>query len=287
MIWTGKLIVGGLAYLIFHHPIAVLIGLVIGHQLDKKAAQIRAYNPFRPTPPREREKLNEALMEAVFSILGHLAKADGRVSEREIAQAEALMSRMGLSTEKRRQAIAYFNVGKDANFPLDDAVAKFRHQTRYRKVVVLNFLEMLVSASLADGHLHPAEERILLRVAQGLGIPAAHFQQILSMLMAQAQFSRGGYGGQGDYSRYHQQSQQAGSAYRPGQRLDSAYGVLGLSASASDADVKKAYRKLMSRHHPDKLAAQGLGEEAIRDANEKAAKISQAYEMIKQHRGFK
>lgn len=285
MIWTGKLILGGLAYLIFHHPVALLIGVILGHQLDKKAQQIQAYNPFRPTPPREREQLNHALLEAVFSILGHLAKADGRVSEKEIAQAEALMTRMGLGDGKRRQAIQYFNLGKQADFPLDQVVAKFRHQTRYRKMVVLSFLEMLVSATLADGQLHPAEERILLRVAQGLGIPPAQFQQILSMLMAQASFSRGAYG---DYQRGHyQQSQQAGTAYRSGQRLDSAYAVLGLAATATDAEIKRAYRKLMSRHHPDKLAAQGLGEEAIRDANEKAAKISQAYELIKQHRGFK
>lgn len=286
MIWTGKLIFGALAFLIFHHPLAVLAGIYIGHQFDRKKQRIGGFNRFRQMGADEREDLNRALLEAVFSILGHLAKADGRVSKEEIAQAESLMTRMGLVGDKRQQAIDFFNQGKQPDFPLEQVVARFRERTKHRRLITINFLETLVSAALSDGTLHPEEERVLLSVAAGLGIPQARFQQILSMLKAQASFSQGAhqYGSQyrthgGGYYRQAGQSQ--------GQTLSNAYGVLGVSSDQGDADIKKAYRRLMSRHHPDKLAAQGLGEEQIRMATDKAAKISRAYELIKGHRQFK
>ena len=295
MIWTGKIIFGGLGFLIFG-PVGGVIGLFIGHQIDKKAMQIQAWNPFRPVGAGERETLNDALFEAVFSILGHLAKADGRVSESEIAQAEALMTRMGLDADKRREAIRQFNLGKQADFPLDQVVARFRTRTQKRKLLTLNFIEILLSAALADGELHAEEEKVLLRVAQGLGIPEAQFRQLLSMLLAQARFARGGYQqgpfGGGTYQGGYQGGSQGyqGGYQAPGRQgptLAEAYAVLGVGSDASDAEVKRAYRKLMSQHHPDKLAAQGLSEEMIRVATEKTAEISRAYDMIKQSRGFK
>lgn len=265
-------------------PIGLLIGLFIGHQLDKKAMQIQAWNPFRPVSANEQAALNDALFDAVFSILGHLAKADGRVSEKEIAQAEALMTRMGLSGERRAEAIRQFNLGKQPDFALDQVVATFRARTQKRKLLTLNFIEILLSAALADGELHAEEEAVLLRVAQGLGIPEGQFRQLLGMLLAQARFAQGGYQ-QDPFG-----SQQAGG-YQPsgrqGPSLAEAYAVLGVDASVSDADVKRTYRRLMSQHHPDKLAAQGLSEEMIRAATAKTAEISRAYDMIKQSRGFK
>lgn len=288
MIWTGKIIFGGLGFLIFG-PIGGVIGLFIGHQIDRKAMQIQAWNPFRPVGEGEREALNDALFEAVFSILGHLAKADGRVSENEIAQAEALMTRMGLDGDKRREAIRQFNLGKQADFPLDQVVARFRARTQKRKLLTLNFIEILLSAALADGELHAEEEKVLLRVAQGLGIPEAQFRQLLSMLLAQARFAHGGYQQQGPFGGGYQGGAQGGyqAPGRQGPTLAEAYAVLGVDSSASDAEVKRAYRRLMSQHHPDKLAAQGLSEEMIRLATEKTAEISRAYDMIKQSRGFK
>src|SRR5690606_2004340 len=208
---------------------------------------------------------------------GHLSKADGRVSEQEIAQAEAMMARMQLSSEQRERAIAQFQRGKQADFPLEETVAAFRPATRYRKHMILVFLEMLLQTALADGTLHEREEQVLLRVAAGLGVPAPQFRQILAMLMAQAQFAGAG---QGNW-------QGGAGAARPHGSLSQAYQVLGLDEQASDAEVKRAYRKLMSEHHPDRLAAKGVPEEMIRVATERSAEISTAYDMIKKQRGFK
>ncbi|BAP14157.1 MAG: molecular chaperone DnaJ [Alcanivorax borkumensis] len=275
--WGGKIILGLLGMLV-GGPVGLGIGLLIGHMLDKGTERVQTFNPFRPYGPGEQSQIQRALFDTVFSIMGHLAKADGRVSEDEIAQARAVMDRMQLSEEQRKQAIALFNQGKEDNFPLDQVVAAFATTVKHRKQLILVLLEILLQTALADDELDPAEEAILVRVAEGLGVPRAQFQQILNMLLAQAQFSGSRAGG------HSYQGQPAGPS-RPS--LSQAYKVLGITDSASNQEVKKTYRKLMSQNHPDKLAAKGVPEEMIRVATQKTAEISKAYEMIKEHRGFK
>ena len=249
--WGGKLIVGLLGMLI-GGPIGLAIGVLIGHFLDRGVERVQSFNPFRPYRPGEREEVQEALFSAVFSIMGHLAKADGRVSEQEIGQAEAIMSRMQLNDEQRRRAQEAFRQGKDDDFPLDRTVAEFRQRIRRRRHLVVVFLELLLQTALADGELHAEEERILFRVAAGLGVPESQFRQILNMVLAQARFGGAGAAGAGG----------AAGPSRPS--LGEAYQVLGVKEDASDQEVKKAYRRLMSEHHPDKLAARGVPEEMIR-----------------------
>jgi DnaJ like chaperone protein len=272
--WGGKLIVGLLGMLI-GGPIGLAIGVLIGHFLDRGVERVQSFNPFRPYRPGEREEVQEALFSAVFSIMGHLAKADGRVSEQEIGQAEAIMSRMQLNDEQRRRAQEAFRQGKDDDFPLDRTVAEFRQRIRRRRHLVVVFLELLLQTALADGELHAEEERILFRVAAGLGVPESQFRQILNMVLAQARFGGAGAAGAG------------GAAGRCGPSLGEAYQVLGVNEDASDQEVKKAYRRLMSEHHPDKLAARGVPEEMIRVSTEKTAEISKAYDMIKEARGMR
>ena len=272
--WGGKLIVGLLGMLI-GGPIGLAIGVLIGHFLDRGVERVQSFNPFRPYRPGEREEVQEALFSAVFSIMGHLAKADGRVSEQEIGQAEAIMTRMQLNDEQRRRAQEAFRQGKDDDFPLDRTVAEFRQRIRRRRHLVVVFLELLLQTALADGELHAEEERILFRVAAGLGVPESQFRQILNMVLAQARFGGAGAAGAGG----------AAGPSRPS--LGEAYQVLGVNEDASDQEVKKAYRRLMSEHHPDKLAARGVPDEMIRVSTEKTAEISKAYEMIKEARGMR
>lgn len=277
MRWGGKLFFGLIGFLMGDVTGAVIGGL-IGHFFDSVAMRVMAYNPFRPYQPGEQAQMRNVLLDTAFAIMGHLAKADGRVSEEEIAQAEVLMTRMQLDAAQRQRAIQQFQRGKDEDFPLEQVVAEFRHATRYRKHMILMFLEMLLQTALADGVLDPAEEKVLMRVAEGLGVPEAQFRQVLAMLLAQAQFSSGtGAGGQ-----YHGAS---GSTPRA-DSVQQAYKVLGLQPSASDAEIKRAYRKLMSEHHPDKLAAKGVPEEMIRVATERSAEITTAYDLIKKSRNL-
>lgn len=277
MRWGGKLFFGLIGYWMGGYT-GLFFGGLIGHFFDSITMRVQSFNPFRPYDPGEQEAVRESLLSAAFSIMGHLAKADGRVSAEEVAQAEVLMTRMQLTSEQRQRAISLFQQGKADDFPLEKTVADFREAVRFRKHMIPMFLEMLLQTALADGELHKNEEAVLLRVADGLGIPHAQFRQILSMLAAQAQFSgrAGGYSHAG-----------GAGASTSAPSLSQAYQVLGLSQNAAPGEIKRAYRKLMSEHHPDKLAARGVPEEMIRVATERSAEISTAYDAIKKERGFK
>ena len=274
MIWGGKLLLGAIGYLIGNW-VGLAIGVLAGHWIDRKVMMVQAWNPFRPWRPGEQAALTEVQLDTAFAIMGHLAKSDGRVSEAEIAQAEALMARMELDDSQRQKARERFRDGKQQDFPLDDTVRAFAHRIRHRRHLMLVFMEMLLSAALADGVLSPQEEQILLRVATGLGVPQQHFQQLMQMLAAQARFQTG-------------QSGSGSGGVGPGaaSQIEDAYAVLGVTPSDSDAEIKRAYRRLMSQHHPDKLAARGVPAEMIRVATEKSARISSAYDVIKKQRGF-
>ena len=80
----------------------------------------------------------------------------------------------------------------------------------------------------------------------------------------------------------------SGRPNQPGKRRWSeAYGVLGVAPTASDRDVKTAYRRLMNQHHPDKQAARGLPDSMMEIAKERTSEIRAAYEVVKSHRGFR
>ena len=194
--------------------------------------------------------------------MGHLAKADGRVSEQEIGQAEAIMNRMQLNDEQRRRAQEAFRQGKDDDFPLDRTVAEFRQRIRRRRHLVVVFLELLLQTALADGELHAEEERILYRPppAGRRYRPADSqyvlFQALLGGVGAAARRRRAAVAGRGT----------------------------GAGVTGSFRSGVRIHRRLMSEHHPES-AARGV-DEMIRVVTEKTAEISKAYDMIKEARGM-
>ena len=115
---------------------------------------------------------------------------------------------------------------------------------------------------------------MLQKVCQQLGISGIRFEMLHERIKAERAFAQGQY-------------QQYGGAqphYSDEDKLKEAYKVIGTKSSASDAVVKKAYRRLMNQHHPDKLVAKGLPEEMMRMAKEKTQEIQAAYEAIKKSR---
>lgn len=264
----GKLI-GAVLGFFTGGPLLALLGLAIGHLFDRGLGQA-----MRFPNSAEHEALQRSFFDTTFRIMGQIAKADGRVSESEIAQAEAIMTELGLSPERRRDAIARFKEGSAADFQLEPEIASFLRHGGRRLLMRKMLIEALLAMALADGDIDPAEREILSRVAQHLGVRAADFDRLMRMAGAQRQFHG-----------YQQQGGQGSAAGRDsGAHLSQAYAVLGVDASASDAEIKKAYRKLMSEHHPDKLAAKGLPEDMMKLATEKAQDIQAAYALIKDHR---
>lgn len=264
----GKLIGAVLGFMV-GGPLLALLGLVIGHIFDRGLGQAMRFNYGA-----EQETLQRSFFDTTFRIMGHVAKADGRVSESEIAQAEAIMTELGLTPERRRDAIARFKEGSAADFQLEPEIANFLRHGGRRLMMRKMLIEALLATALADGHIDSAERDILSRVAQHLGVRAADFDRLMRMAGAQREFH--GYQRGGQYS--------GGAAPDSSARLSQAYDVLGVDATASDAEIKKAYRKLMSEHHPDKLAAKGLPDDMMKLATEKAQDIQAAYALIKEHR---
>jgi len=262
MSWWGKLFGGTFGFML-GGPLGALIGAAIGHQLDGRAQDFsdEAQGVFG------RERIQMAFFSATFSVMGHLAKADGKVTADEIHLAQQVMLQMQLDARLKKLAQRLFNEGKAASFPLDDVLDQLKRECRHRHTLLRMFLEIQMQAALADGVIHAAERKLLLHVATRIGFSVTEFEQLEAMLNA-----AGRYGSE------------AGPA--PEVQLSDAYDMLNVSADATDAEVKKAYRRLMSQHHPDKLVAKGLPEEMMKLATEKTHQIRQAYELVRKYRGF-
>lgn len=203
-------------------------------------------------------------LESTFAIMGAFCKADGAVSRDEIQLAENMFAQLNLSSEQRQSAMAAFNRGKAPGFDLDAEVGKFARASQGRRPILVMFLQIQCAAIAADGKVHPAEHQMLLRVAHGLGLSDADVAQLEALLRT---------GG-------------SGPGLSPQNKLEDAYTALGLSPSATDEEIKKAYRRLMSQNHPDKLAGKGLPESMRAMAEERSREISTAYAVIKEARGF-
>lgn len=265
MSWWGK-IIGGAFGFAWGGPLGAALGAAIGHQFDHGRKRAVAYDPTSAF--RGAERTQAAFFTAVFSVMGHLAKADGRVSADEIATARAVMDQMHLSAEQRRVAISLFGEGKQPDFQLDEVIAQFRREARRQRTLILMFIEILVHAAYADNQVHSAERVVLQRVCNGLGVHAVELAQIEAMVQAQYRFAAGGRRG-ADTSR---------------PALSDAYAILGVTPESSDVQVKQAYRRLMNRHHPDKLVGKGMPEEMIKLATKKSQEIKAAYERIRDAR---
>lgn len=264
--WWGKLAGGAFGFM-FGGPLGAVLGAVLGHNLDRG---LNGLSDQEALQPGAQERVQTAFFTATFSVLGHLAKVDGQVSEQEISLAEAVMRQMELEPEARRTAIRLFQQGKADDFPIDQVLQQFRHECHRRTTLLQMFMEIQLQAAYVDGPMDPAEERLLLYVCRQLGIPEFLFRRLEKRVQAELH-AAGGHGAA-------QQSHDIA--------LDDAYAILNLDAVASDAEVKKAYRRLTSQHHPDKLVAKGLPEEMMKLAAQKTHEIRQAYERIKAARGL-
>jgi len=262
MAWQGKAL--GALLGLAAGPVGAVIGAFIGHLFD---AQMEAAEKIAHARPAG-VGIQEAFFRATFQVMGHLAKADGRVSEEEIRAARAMMNELRLGERERQFAIELFSAGKQRDFPLDETLLQLRQRCRNRPDLCRMFVQIQLQAALWGGGLHPSGRNILARICAALGVSAYELVQMEALLRMQ----RGAY-----------RNDSAPAV----DRVAEAYEVLGVERTASDIDVTKAYRRLMNQNHPDKLVAKGLPEAMMKVAEEKTRQIRAAYEAIREARGMR
>lgn len=264
MNWAGK--IGGMIIgFMVGGPLGLLVGLLIGHLFDQRWLRRLLISP---SPSVRQVKTQQVFFNATFRVMGSVAKSDGRVSENEIRQAQLLMRQMGLDQNLRREAIRLFTEGKQPEFNLSATIEELKQACLFQPALLRVFLEMQIQMAYADGgNISERKRRVLRNICQQMGISPLHFQQFEQRF-------------RGEQTGYRYQSSQPD----PQTQLQRAYQLLGVGPSANDAEVKKAYRRLMSQHHPDKLMSKGLPPEMIKMATQKTQQIKSAYEQICQAR---
>jgi DnaJ like chaperone protein len=280
MHYLGK-ILGFIAGWMLAGPFGAIFGLIIGQYFDLSAAGY--WNPTHQNYRNHGESFNregaqQVFFHSTFLLMGHIAKAGGRVSEGEIQAARIIMRNMQLSASLKREAISLFNQGKQSRFNLDDSLDKLIQACQGQLDVLRMFVDIQFQAAAVDGSINPNKRDILEHICLELGFNAMDF--FIFHQRHHRHYQESAY----------KQRQSTGGYQRPryaSSVLDDPYKVLGIPSTSSDAEIKKAYRKKISANHPDKLVAKGLPEEMIKMANKKTAEIKKAYDTIAKARGIK
>jgi DnaJ like chaperone protein len=262
MAWKGTIFGALVGFLLTRSVIGALVGALIGVLFDQSVGLGFSFPGSRPAA-----SVAEVFFRTTFEIMGHVAKSDGRVSEAEIDAARRLMQELRLGPNEIAAAIECFRVGKSPSYDAGLRIEELREACGLRFDLLAAFIELQLRAALAGNGISPPARRILLRAAERLGMSQLEFARMEAAVRARYSGAKAGGG-------------------RPQRPLSECYAELEVSAGASDAEVTKAYRRQMSRHHPDKLVANGLPESMAEWAKEKTQRIQECYETIRAARGL-
>jgi DnaJ like chaperone protein len=268
MNFTGTLIGAVLGMWITHNLLGAIVGGALGFMFDASRQQ-----------QRQRTPAQGGYIAPLFALIGAVAKADGRVSEAEIAITERLMARMGLDQDDRRTAIDAFNEGKQPEFNATAVIDELRHWVGHRRDHAFPVIDVVIETVLAEGHPSPEKMALLRQLAFALRVSDMELMALMAMKGYAWNAGAGSraYGGRAN-----------GGGYVPpllNTPGPDRYAIVGILRDADDRAIKRAYRKLISEHHPDRLG--DLPEDMRRRAEARASEINAAYERIKAERGFK
>jgi DnaJ like chaperone protein len=270
---TGKVVGAIIGLLLFRSPWGALIGLILGHFYDQSVVTVR-----RTAGGPGVLEIGERFFTATFEVMGHVAKADGRVSEAEIAAARKVMAELRLNGAQIHAAIAHFTRGKSPDFDLQTTMQEFSEACVNRPDLVRVFLEVQVRACLEGVDMQGPGGLAIQKVADLLEISRIELAHIVQVLrIRRDQYKAGGRNGNGGSSGQ--------TPPRSSMQLNAAYQILEVDPKATDEEVAKAYRRQLSKHHPDKLKANGLPDSMLEHAKQRTQQIIEAYELIKATRG--
>jgi len=266
MAWKGTIFGALVGLLLTRNVTGAVVGALIGMLFDQSVGMGLSFPGSRPAA-----SVSEVFFRTTFEIMGHVAKSDGRVSEAEIGAARRLMQELRLAPHEIAAAIECFRAGKSPAYDAGLRIEQLREACGLRFDLLAAFIELQLRAALAGNGISPPSRRILMRAAERLGMSQLEFARMEAAVRARYAGAQGG----------------APAGGRPPRPLAEAYAELEVSAAASDAEVTKAYRRQMSRHHPDKLVANGLPESMAEWAKEKTQRIQECYEAIRAARGMR
>ncbi|MBS0589286.1 MAG: co-chaperone DjlA [Proteobacteria bacterium] len=270
MNFWGKLIGFTIGVGVFHNPAAILVCVLLGHIFDRSVSASAGAIESAPL----------SFVAPLFGLAGAIAKSDGRVSEAEIAATESLMVRLQLSAELRNAAIGQFSAGKQPDYSTTNAIVQLRAWTHGHRDRAFILIDLLLDIVCADGPLAPAKLAIVRKLCAALGVDE---RQLIGIAVMKGY----AYVAPDNWEEYvhAQRGERTRGPAAQAARGKDPYAVLGVARAASDAEVKRAYRKLMSQHHPDKLG--NVPDELKRRAEERSRDINAAYEQIHRERGMK
>ena len=213
MSWWGKLVGGAFGFML-GGPLGALLGAALGHNFDRGLNALPEDMLFEAG---DRERVQTAFFTTTFSVMGSVAKADGRVATRRSASPRRSWPRCRLDAAMRKTAISLFRQGKSAGFDLDAVLEQFRRECHGRSTLIGMFIEIQLQAAYADGRLDPAEDRMLRHICSRVGVSELDYRRLERMV----RIERGFGAGAGDSG-----SRRAAPSGRPS--LQEAYQVLGV-----------------------------------------------------------
>ena len=247
----GKFVVGGLGWGL-GGPLGAVIGVAIGSVIDNMKAATGSNGQTT------RGDFNMSLLVLIAAIM----KADGTVRKMELDYVKLFLIR----NFGREGSMGALRVLKDLlKQDIDIVPVCIQIREHMNNASRLQLLYFLVNIAAIDERIDSKEEWMLHLIAGQIGISEADWESIRSM-----------FNGEQEHSTQNR---------RPSlSKLDKAYRVLEIDRNADVAAVKKAYRAMAVKHHPDKVAY--LGEDVKKAANEKFQRLNEAYEIIKKDKGF-
>ena len=255
MLWPGTLIGAGAGFAIASIPGAML-GALLGQALDRRLellswAQLRERLGGRPALRND---------ELLFVLLGRLAKSNGRVVDGHIQQARQEMRSLDMSEPAQRRAIAAFNRGKSGS----DRVRSYLSVLKAQPHAAEGVLRACWRMAWADGKASPAERELIEQWGKWLGWTVHQIRALAA-----------------DYEPERKPLANRGGAYQEALR------ILGVTSTTEPSVIKRAYRRLLSRHHPDKIAGSGASPAQVREATERTRELHNAYALIRERRDFR
>lgn len=262
-------------------PFGCLLGVFIGNFFDK-GLQAHLSQKYPAYSLEKRPQVQQAFIKTISCLMGLIAKADNRVSESELAYAAYIFKALKLNHEQIETAQQWFTTSKNGQVSLEDHI----RMLSYIKDMNLNLCKTALDISFKMAkidHLSPKKVALLNQILSAAGFskiePLFNSQDFWQNVHAEYVHRQQTHGNQGYRSSYAPPSSNKPS-------LQQAFSTLELDITANQTEVKKAYRKLMSKYHPDKIIAKGASEKDLQTATEKTQQISKAYSTICETKGW-